>query len=679
MILQIAKENEAVTPISREMEGLKEYFPQCFNTQGEFDIDKFREAIQPQVDVTREGRSYDFLGKSYARMLSSLDTTTVIRPDTEHNSKPENQNSENIYISGDNLDALHHLTKSYTGQVKCIYIDPPYNTGTDGFVYNDKFKFTAEELEKKLSISPDEAEKIIAMTSGHRASHAAWLTFMMPRLQLARDLLSKDGVIFISIDDNEQAYLKQLCDFIFGEDNFLSQIIVQSNKRGQTYKQLAKTHEYLLVYVRSDETIINELKKELKGEIKSDMISEFSERELRNRNPKYGKFNRPNLFYPIYVNPNVIDSNGYCPISLERNLEYPIEILPLNSEQEESCWRWGKTKLQKNIGENSEHSNIVGRIKSTGEYGVYEKYRKGTYKAKTIWYDDVLTADDDDDDDIWDETGVITEQGSTELKKLKMEDTFDFPKPTYLLKKILELACEPDSLCMDFFSGSASFADAVSQLNALGANRKYIAVQLPEDLDVKLERASKGEKEKVKKVIRFLEENGYPHTLDYVGMERIKRAAKKIKEENPEFAGDLGFKHYTLEEVPQNTLDKLETYDPNVILSTDDVLNMFGRDTVLATWLVNDGYGLGAKTEDVVLDKYHATLCGNHLYMTDADFTEEDMAALVDRYQSDPAFNPDCIVLFGYSFGHNAKDMLEKNKPTINLVKDKNIIIDVRY
>ena len=171
---------------------------------------------------------------------------------------------------------------------------------------------------------------------------------------------------------------------------------------------------------------------------------------------------------------------------------------------------------------------------------------------------------------------------------------------------------------------------------------------------------------------------GY-RTIDEIGMERIKRAAKKIKEENPLFAGDLGFKHYTLEEVPQNTLDKLETFDPNVILSTDDVLNMFGRDTVLETWLVNDGYGLGAKTEDIVLDKYHATLCGNHLYLTDGDFTENDMAALVDRYQSDPAFNPDCIVLFGYSFGHNAMDMLEKNKPTINLVKDKNIIIDVRY
>ena len=231
MIQQINQDNEAITPVSREMKGLREFFPQCFNAQGEFDIDKFREAIEPQVDVTREGRSYDFLGKSYARMLSSLDTTTVIRPDLEHNSKPENLNSENIYISGDNLDALHHLVKSYAGQVKCIYIDPPYNTGTDGFVYNDKFKFSAEELEKKLSITADEAEKIIAMTSGHRASHAAWLTFMMPRLQLARDLLSKDGVIFISIDDNEQAYLKQLCDNVFGEDCFIAHLGVSKIAR----------------------------------------------------------------------------------------------------------------------------------------------------------------------------------------------------------------------------------------------------------------------------------------------------------------------------------------------------------------------------------------------------------------------------------------------------------------
>ena len=310
MIQQIAKDNEAVTPITREMEGLKEYFPQCFNKKGEFDIEKFREAIQPQVDVTREGRSYDFLGKSYARMLSSLDTTTVIRPDVEHNSKPENANSENIYISGDNLDALHHLVKSYAGQVKCIYIDPPYNTGTDGFVYNDKFKFTAEELEKKLSISPEEAEKIIAMTSGHRASHAAWLTFMMPRLQLARDLLSKDGVIFISIDDNEQSYLKQLCDFIFGEDNCLGMIANINNPKGRSDdKYIATAHEYLLVYAENAEKVfwlgfepIED--KIIKRYNKTDQNGKkYREIDLRKTGENDLREDRPNLFYYFHFLP----------------------------------------------------------------------------------------------------------------------------------------------------------------------------------------------------------------------------------------------------------------------------------------------------------------------------------------------------------------------------------------
>lgn len=678
MIRQIIDKNESVQPNSREIDALREFFPQCFDGDGHFDIEKLREVIESHVDVTREGRSFDFLGKSYARMLSSLETTTVIRPDVEHNSLPENAASENIYISGDNLDALHHLVKSYAGQIKCIYIDPPYNTGTDGFVYNDKFRFSADELETKLSISHEEAEKIIAMTSGHRASHAAWLTFMMPRLQLARELLSKDGVIFISIDDNEQAYLKQLCDNIFGEDNFLSQIIVQSNKRGQTYKQLAKTHEYLLVYSRSEITIINELKKELNGDIKKDGISEFSERELRNRNPKYGRFNRPNLFYPIYVNPHQVDDNGYCSISLEQSLEYSIAVLPFNSANEESCWRWGKKKLLRNLNSESDLSNVVARKKTTGEYGIYEKYRKGTYKAKTIWFEEILISDDDDDD-IWDETGVITEQGSTELGRLGMGDVFDFPKPTFLIKKVIELASDPDSICLDFFSGSGTTADAVNQLNSLGSNRKYILIQLPENLDEKLNVLPKGEKAKIQRVIDFLDDNGYPHSVDYIGIERIKRAAKKIKAENPIFAGDLGFKHYILEDVPEGTLDQLETFDPNAIFTTDNILNLFGRDTVLTTWLVQDGYGFNAQLQDVVLDKYHATLCGNHLYLMDNDFTEGAMAALIDRYQSDPSFNPDCIVLFGYSFGHNAKDLLEKNKSTIELVKDVKPIIDVRY
>ena len=162
-------------------------------------------------------------------------------------------------------------------------------------------------------------------------------------------------------------------------------------------------------------------------------------------------------------------------------------------------------------------------------------------------------------------------------------------------------------------------------------------------------------------------------------MERIRRAAAKIREANPLFAGDLGFKHYVLEDVPENTLDQLLEFDPNVLLTTDETLSLFGRDTVLTTWMVRDGYGFSAPTQELNLAGYKATLCGRHLYLIDPDFTEDSMVALTDLYQSDASFNPDSIVVFGYSFGHNALELLKKNRPVIDVVKDKKPVIDVRY
>lgn len=622
MIQDIIKGNETVTPVTREMEGLREYFPQCFDNEGRFDIEKFRESIEPQVDVTREGRSYDFLGKSYARMLSSLDTTTVIRPDVEHNAKPENANSENIYISGDNLDALHHLVKSYAGQVKCIYIDPPYNTGTDGFVYNDKFKFTAEDLEKKLSISIDEAEKIIAMTSGHRASHAAWLTFMMPRLQLARDLMSKDGVIFISIDDNEQAYLKQLCDNIFGEDNFIANVVWKHTQQSKNdERHFSRQYNYLLVYARTIEKL-------------HDFVFGRSDEDNRNY------FNPDNDPKGLWRSGDVRSPN------YRATLCYDI-IAPNGNviKAPNNGWRWSEESMKEKIAS--------GEIKfKEDNTGIIRKIYLCDQEGRTP-------------ENLWEgERFGTTRQATAVIKELfDGVQVFDTPKPKELIERALEIASEKDSIVLDFFSGSATTAHAVMEMNvAENAQRKYILVQWQE----KCKEGSAAQKA------------GY-QTIDQIGMERIKRAAKKIKEDNPLFAGDIGFKHYTLEEVPENTLDKLETFDPNVFITTDDMLNRFGRETVLTTWMMQDGYGLNAKTQDVKLDKYHATLCGNHLYMTDSGFTEDDMVALIDLYQKDPSFCPDCIVLFGYSFSHNAKDMLEKNKPTVDLVKDIKLIIDVRY
>ena len=682
MIKDIMIHNADAAAGQKELEVLKKYFPQCFHADGEFDIEAFKAALPGGTTITDETSGFNWLGKNYARMLTNMDTTTLIRPDEEHNAKPENKDSQNVYISGDNLDALQHLVKSYSGKVKVIYIDPPYNTGSDGFVYNDKFNFTADELAKRLDVSPERAERILSMTRRGSASHAAWLTFMLPRLSFARDLLTDDGVNFISIDDNEQANLKRLCDEVFGEDNFIAQIIIQSNKRGQTYKQIAKTHEYLLVYSKSGEAIIQEFKKELTGNIQKDNIGEFSERELRNRNPKYGRFNRPNLFYPIYANPNIKDENGYHPVSDTRSLEYSIEILPYNSENGESCWRWGKTKLNNNIETSSMDSNVVAREKTSGQWGVYEKYRKETYKAKTIWLEDVEIPNEGDvDDQIWDETGVITEQGSVELKKYDMADTFDFPKPTYLIKKLLTLGSDRNSICMDFFSGSGSTADALLNLNLLDGCRKFIAVQLPVDMDQKLKVTPINDKAKVQKVIDFLDKNHYPHTLDYVGFERIRRAAKKIHDANPLFTGDLGFKHYTLEEPKEDALLLMEKFDPvsnNITtLSVED----FGLQTILRTWLVADGYGLTEDAEEVMLGNYKAYWKRDHLYMInpDHDFNESSVAALMDKYNGEP-FSPHNIVIFGYSFGFTHREELQKNLRTL---KDGNktltVNIDVRY
>ncbi len=653
VIQDIIKDNEAVSPVSRELKGLREYFPQCFDKEGHFDIEKFREAIEPQVDVVREGRSYDFLGKSYARMLSSLDTTTVIRPDVEHNSKPENQNSENIYISGDNLDALHHLVKSYASQVKCIYIDPPYNTGSDGFVYNDKFKFTAEDLEKKLSISPDEAEKIIAMTSGHRASHAAWLTFMMPRLQLARELLSKDGVIFISIDDNEQANLKQLCDIIYGEDDFVGTII-WNNATDNNPTNLTIEHEYILCYTRNKELLepiwkssfsaikdlLIEKGKELNGKYKGEQLQTMWKQWYKENKNQLGELDRYKYIDEggVYTGSQSVHNPGKE--GYRYDIIHPVTQKPC--KQPLMGYRFPEASMQKMIDE--------GRILfGDDETKLVEiKLYASEYQDK---FSSVYELD--------------SRAGANELKTLfpEAKQIFKNPKPTEVIEHILSYMNTGDLYVMDFFGGSSTTADAIMQLNRRQSRRiKYIIIQIQEEI-VKDKEAYK---------------LGY-RTIDQIGMERIKRAAAKIREENPLFAGDLGFKHYTLEEVPQNTLDKLETFDPNVFLTTDDTLNLFGRETVLTTWLVQDGYGLNAKTKDVKLDNYHATLCGNHLYMTDSGFTEDDMVALIDLYQKEPWFCPDCIVLFGYSFSHNAKDMLEKNKPTVDLVKDIKLIIDVRY
>ena len=261
-MLDEIRANETVNINDDTMKKLKADFPSCFTSEGKFDLLKFKELLSDSIDITNEGYELNFLGKSYAKYLTSLDEDTLLVPDEEHNKQDINVNSQNIYITGDNFDSMKHLLNSYRGLIKCIYLDPPYNTGSDGFTYHDKFSFTVPTLMEKLNLSEVEAERVLDLTTRGSASHSAWCMFMLPRLLMARGLLTKDGIVVISIDESEHANLKLLCDDVFDERNYAGEIIWKnSSKNDQDY--ISMQHEYILFYVK-DKDINNGAWKEKK-------------------------------------------------------------------------------------------------------------------------------------------------------------------------------------------------------------------------------------------------------------------------------------------------------------------------------------------------------------------------------------------------------------------------------
>lgn len=613
----------------KEMEVLRKHFPQCFNAEGEFDMEAFKASLPGGITLTDETSGFNWLGKNYARMLCNMDTTTLIRPDKEHNAKPENQNSQNIYISGDNLDALQHLVKSYSGKVKVIYIDPPYNTGSDGFVYNDKFNFTAAELAKRLDVSLERAERILSMTRRGSASHAAWLTFMLPRLSFARDLLTDDGVIFISIDDNEQANLKKLCDEVFGEENFVADFIWEKRVNRENRKETSVRHDYVLCY--SKNYYSDEIKRINQLPMSGKALANYSNpdndpRGLWKSDPAHAQAGHgvESQFY------TVVAPNG-------KKHELPSG----------RCWIYNEVDMKKAIEDNriwfGKDGNGVPRVKT------YLNAKDRGLTPETM----ILAKD-----------GSTNEEAKNNLKELfEGIAVFETPKPVKLVRHLLSMAFK-EGIVLDFFGGSASTAQAVMEMSLTNSNMNYILVQLPVECKPDSEAAKAGYK-----------------TIDQVGMERIKRAAKKIKEQNPLFAGDLGFKHYILEEPKEDALLQMEVFDPISNYITPLTVDDFGKDTVLTTWLEADGYGLTSEAEEVKLGNYTAYWKDDHLYLInpDDDFDESSIVALMDKYNGEP-FSPHNIVIFGYSFGFTHREELQKNLRTLKEGnKTLTVNIDIRY
>ena len=680
MVKDIKAKNETIKPNDKVLEKLHLNFPECFNKEGIFDIEKFQQLIKNEVDVTQEGYDLNFLGKNYANLIACTETETVIQPDIEHNSLPQNAKSQNIYISGDNLDALKHLLKSYSGKVKCIYIDPPYNTGSDGFVYNDRFNFTAIQLQTKLGVTEEKANRILNLCKRGSASHSAWLMFMAPRLMLARDLLTEDGVIFISIDDNEQANLRLLCDSVFGEENFVGNFIWRKkNGGGQAKDAFVIEHEYIIVYSKTKEKdwIESKEKRNEKEFNKNDENGNFRISKLAKWGNTAHREERPTMYFPITA-PDGSD------------------VYPIAPDGTDGRWIVGKSTMQELI-----KNNLIHWIEKDGIWIPYEKEyyseQDKIIKERSILYDVANTGD-----------------GSDMLTDLfGVKDTFENPKPIDLIKIFLSHTMKNGDVFLDFFSGSGTSAHALYDFEVeKDIKCRFIQVQLEE-------------KCKEGKPAYNL---GYK-TIDIFGIERIQRAARKIRKDLEKEIStkqdqlaikekklltenqqqrmfddietalaqeietlktviekkqailkniDLGFKHYILQDVSKNTLDKMETFDPNCLYADDDILHKFGEETILATWLVKDGYGFG-ETIPLHLANYTAYYCKNHIYLIGGkDFDENAMIALVDKYGRESDFNPENVVLFGYSFTYTQVEMLRKNLAAVKKLEN-NINLDIRY
>lgn len=384
------------------------------------------------------------------KALTNIKKFSVIANEVKQSTPTEITENDNLIIKGNNLIALHSLKKKYAGKVKLIYIDPPYNTGNDSFKYNDRF------------------------------NHSTWLTFMKNRLEIAREFLSEDGVIFIQCDDNEQAYLKVLMDEVFGVKNFISNSIVVINRGGRDYGGIAKTHEYLLIYSKRELKELNFIDDKEKKFEHQDDISGFNLMELRNRNILFNDKNRPNLCYPFYINPKNKDKNSLLEISLEPKNGF-IEVMPLKSQGVQTVWRWGKEKSLLNL-----NIEIKGKEKSDGGFMIVQKYRKTTSRQRSVW----------------DEKSFVNERGTEHIKMLFGNKVFAYPKSEYLISRIIELGTIENELVMDFHLGSGTTCAVAHKMN-----RRYIGIEQMDYIeDIAVERMKKvleGEQGGISKAVNW--------------------------------------------------------------------------------------------------------------------------------------------------------------------------------
>lgn len=618
------KYNEQVKPNTAFLNELKNKLPEFFTKDGSFDIDKFREQLKEKnVNELSEGYQLNFIGKDYARRQTGEMPSTVIVPDEEQNNG-EGKDSKNLFFTGDNLEVLRHLQSAYANKIDVIYIDPPYNTGNGDFVYPDSFEYSDDKLKEMFGFDDDQVERLKSIQG--KSSHSAWLTFMYPRLALAKKLLSQNGCIMVSIDENEESTLKELFNEIYGESNFVGEIIRKTRSSANDASTgFNQQHEFLYVYAKNI----------------SDFIFRGDEKTLDNYN---NPDDDPNGIWKT-TDPSARSGSDSTYFEVKNPYTGVVDLPPKGR-----YWAFSKETMSKWI----ENGKLVFRKDvKPGQRGFFVKKYASELKSRHKQVDSLF--------------GINNEYMNQAATKHLRDEIFDginmfsSPKPVYFIEKLVRYTTKKNSIILDFFAGSATTADAVMQLNAEdGGNRKFIMVQLPE----KTYTTNSDGAEVPTKGGKTAYDAGY-RSIDEISRERIRRAASKIKEE----AGsellenfDGSFKHYRVVKPTQQTLDEIKDFNPDETALFTNMVDGFssqslevagnasGEATIMTTWLAKDGYSFDVDVKQVNFAGYQGSVVDNNqLYLIKEGWGTKNTQELLNQLGTHK-LDVQAVVIFGYSF-----------------------------
>ncbi len=549
----------SLTPQEIKLQQLKELLPEAF-TEGKIDWEKLQLTLGRDINLSNERYVLNWAGKSEAfRALQTPATRTLIPAKEESINFDE---TENIFIEGENLEVLKILQRSYFNKIKMIYIDPPYNTGNDSFIYPDKFSETKEDYQKRVGDKDEEGymtkEGLYHKNSKENGQyHSNWLNMMYPRLFLAKNLLKDDGVIFVSIDDHEVHNLRNLMDEIFGEENFLGNIVRSTGQTtGQDSGGLGSSFDYLIAYSKTEVDLsgLPLTEKDLKRFENEDERGKFAYDQMRKTGSNDKREDRPKLYYPV-LNPD------------------GEKLFPVAPAGYESCWRFEKKTYDRLNKENY----ILWKKSKRGDTEIWWPYVKYYLEGRTKR-----------PSPLWDDIDG-NKKASRDLRALfEGKKLFDFPKPTQLIKRLIQIVpnASNDDLIIDFFAGSGTTAHAVFELNSSSnSKRKFINIQIAEKTEEKSEAFKQGY-----------------NTIADLAKERIRRASAKIQKENPEYKGDLGFKVLKLSDSNFKQWRKLNVNDEKALekqldIFVDPVSENAVIENMVYELLLKSGKDLNSKVE----------------------------------------------------------------------------------